>query len=144
MTTCFSFTIFCVIGIWWGIELSGEHLHILVASGMITWFAGCGAGLLFGVGAAHFKEMEKVVGVIRMPLMFVSAVFVPLVALPQSIQDILIYNPLVHTIELSRKALFPFYNAGETNLTYPLFCAFILLSAGLIAFRLNRNFLTRR
>ena len=56
----------------------------------------------------------------------------------------LLYNPLVHTIELSRKALFPYYNAGDSNIIYPAVFAIIVLSIGLTLFHGNRNYLSQR
>lgn len=144
ITTSFSFVLFCIIGAWCGVELSVYYFHMLLISGMITWLFGCGMGLIFGVAAAHFNEVEKVVIVLQTPLLFVSAVLMPLSAMPAQVQDILIYNPLVHTIEQSRKALFPFYDSAGTGLIYPFCIALIALAVGLIVFQLNRNFLSMR
>ncbi|MFK7850563.1 MAG: ABC transporter permease [Akkermansiaceae bacterium] len=143
-STALSFTLFCVIGAWFGIELSIHHLHILLACALLTWLSGCAMGLIFGVAAAYYNEMEKVVMIIQMPLIFLSAVFAPLTALPQVAQEILLYNPLVHTIEQSRKAMFPFYDAGATNFHYPAVFAVVTLAAGLIFFRQNESFLVSR
>jgi ABC-type polysaccharide/polyol phosphate export permease len=63
--------------------------------------------------------------------------------MPESIQNALHYNPLVHTIELSRKALFPYYHAGDVNLRYPLIIAVVFFSVGIILFRNHRNFLVK-
>ena len=144
LSTSFSFVLFCVIGMWIGIELSLNHLDVLVACGFITWIMGCGMGLIFGVCAAYFKDTEKIVMVLTTPLLFVSAVLTPLVSLPKNAQEFLIYNPLVHTIELSRSALFPFYNTGETNFTYPSIVAIVALAVGIALFQANRHFLNQR
>ncbi|WP_411827570.1 ABC transporter permease [Luteolibacter sp. AS25] len=144
LTTSFSFILFCCVSMWLGVEFSLAQLHMLLGAAVITWLSGCGMGLVFGVAAAYFKEVEKVVMLIQSPLMFISAVLAPITVLPQAAQEILLYNPLVHTIEQSRKAIFPFYNAGDTNLLYPFCIAITLLAVGLIVFQLNRNFLSQR
>jgi capsular polysaccharide transport system permease protein len=82
--------------------------------------------------------------ILQRPLLFISAVLFPLSALPLSGQSMLLYNPLVHTIELSRKALFPYYNAGDSNIIYPAVFAIIVLSIGLTLFHGNRNYLSQR
>jgi len=142
LSNSLSFILFCLISMWMGIELSLYHLHTLLACGFITWIFGCGMGLIFGVAAAHYKEMEKVVMIIQMPLIFVSAIFTPLVALPKVAQGIMLYNPLVHTVEQSRRAMFPFYDAGATNFIFPTMVALTSLAIGLVVFRLNENFLS--
>lgn len=144
LTTAFSYGLFCICGMLFGIFISMGHLEIVLACHLITWFTGCGLGLIFGVASAHFSETEKVVMIIQRPLIFISAVLFPLAAVSPSVQKFLLYNPLVHTIEQSRKALFPYYNAGETTLVYPAIVAVVVLSIGLTLFHGNRNFLSQR
>jgi capsular polysaccharide transport system permease protein len=142
-TTLFSFAVFCGVGAWMGMEFSMAYLQLLAACFLLTWLLGCGLGLIFGVAAAYFNEAEKIVSVLQRPLLFVSAVMFPTHALPESAQNILHYNPLVHTIELSRKALFPYYHAGDVNLLYPTVIATVFFSVGIILFRNHRNFLVK-
>jgi capsular polysaccharide transport system permease protein len=142
-TTLFSFAVFCGVGAWMGMEFSMAYLQLLAACFLLTWLLGCGLGLIFGVAAAYFNEAEKIVSVLQRPLLFVSAVMFPTHALPESAQNILHYNPLVHTIELSRKALFPYYHAGDVNLLYPTIMAVVFFSIGIVLFRNHRNFLVK-
>jgi capsular polysaccharide transport system permease protein len=143
METVFSFTLFCLISMWIGVNISLEHLDMLIYCFIATWMMGCGLGLTFGVIAAHFKETEKIVGVLQRPLMFVSAVLFPLSIIPAHAQEYLLYNPLAHTIELSRKALFPYYHVDGVNIIYPIQITIIFIGIGAIFFQLNRNFLTQ-
>ncbi|RYD23718.1 MAG: hypothetical protein EOP88_03035 [Verrucomicrobiaceae bacterium] len=144
ITSAFSFILFCMAGMWWGIPLSLGHLHYVAIALLLTWMSGCGFGLIFGVAAAHFKEVEKIIPVLQRPLLFVSAVMFPMAALPEHAQDLLLHNPLVHTIELSRKALFPLYHSGEANFVYPTSFAIIVLAMGLAMFQNSKDFLSQR
>lgn len=144
ITTLFSFSLFCVIGVWLGMEVSLANLDILLACLLITWLIGCGLGLIFGVAAAYVNEVEKVVTVLQSPLMFISAVLAPISAMPTSTQRILLMNPLVHTIEESRKALFPFYHAEGANLTFPCIVMIIVLGLGLVLFQGNVKYMSQR
>ena len=144
MTIVFSFSLFCVIGMFLGIDISLGRLDLLFVCFLLTWLMGCGFGLIFGIAAAHFNEVEKFVKILQSPLVFISAVLVPISALPESVQKILLYNPLVHTIELSRKALFPFYHAEGAELTYPFLVSIVVLALCLTLFQGNRNFLAQR
>jgi capsular polysaccharide transport system permease protein len=143
ITTMFSFSLFCVIGMWVGITLSLDNLHVILAAYLITWLCGCGFGLLFGVASAYYNEMEKIVRVIQRPLIFVSAVLFPSSVLSRSVREILFFNPLVHTIELSRNALFPDYYVAGANLFYPFSFGIIVFSLGIAYFHNNRNYLSQ-
>ena len=144
LTTMFSFSVFTVIGVWMGIRISLGYFEVLAACYLLTWLMGCGLGLICAVAAAHYKEVEKIVDVVLAPLVFVSAVMFPTAALPQSLQRLLLWNPLVHPIEQARKALFPFYHAGDTGLFYPFSVAVIVLGIGLVLFHNNRDFMTQQ
>lgn len=144
LTTLFSFSVFCILAMWLGIGLSLRNLDVLLAAYLLAWLNGCGLGLIFGVLAAHFRETEKLVMVLQRPLLFVSAVLFPMSSVPPGIQRYLLFNPLVHSIELSRNALFPFYHAEGVDLLYPTVFAIVVLSVGLTLFHGNRNFLSQR
>lgn len=144
LTTVFSFSLFCAVGMWLGIEVSFGSLHVLAAGYLLTWLLGCGCGLIFGVAAAHYNEVDRIVPVLQRPLLFISAVLFPTAKLPNSTQHLLFYNPIVHTIELCRKALFPHYAVSGANLMYPATCVIVVLSIGLTLFHANRNFLSQR
>lgn len=142
LTTMFSFVLFCVISMWLGITMSLENLEVILFAYLITWLIGCGFGLMCGIAAVRYKESEKIVKVIQRPLIFISAVLHPTNLLPTEAKEVLFYNPLVHTIELSRNALFPFYRVDGANLLYPTAFAIVVLALGLSYFRNNRNLLS--
>lgn len=144
ITTVFSFTVFTVIGMWMGIDVSLGSLDMLAACYLLTWLMGCGLGLIIAVATAHYKEIEKIVDIILSPLIFISAVMFPMSALPTSLQKILLFNPLVHVIELSRKSLFPFYYAEGAELFFPFAVTVVALALGLLLFHNNRNFLSQQ
>jgi capsular polysaccharide transport system permease protein len=144
MTIVFSFALFCIVGMFIGIKLSLANLDILGAAYLLAWLMGCGCGLILGVLVAHVGELEKVVRMLQTPLMFISAVVAPVSAMPESTQKLLLMNPLVHPIELSRHALFPNYHAEGAVLSYPFEAAIILVAIGLVLFRGNRSFLSKR
>ena len=144
LTTIFSFTVFCIVAAWLGLDFSLSYLDDLATSYLLTWFIGCGLGFIFGIIVFHYNEFEKVVPVLQRPLLFVSAVMFPMYTLPEQTKGILLWNPLVHTIELSRHALFPFYHAEGADLMYPTCFATVVMSIGLTLFRQNRHLLSQR
>lgn len=143
LTTGFSFILFCVIAMWMGVSLSLANLDVLLACFIFAWMIGSGLGLILGVAAAHFKEVEKFMMVVQRPLLFISAVLHPVSALPESAQKAMLYNPLVHVIELARNSLFPYYSASGANLIYPGGFAIVVMALGLTLFHGNRHFLSK-
>ena len=144
LTTIFAFVLFCIIGMWLGVELSLGNLHVLAAGYLLTWLMGCGFGLMFGVAAAYYNEVDKIVPVLQRPLLFISAVLYPTSQLPAEVQKYLYFNPIVHNIELCRRALFPHYSVDGANFMYPSVFAIVALGVGLTLFYNNRHFLTQR
>jgi capsular polysaccharide transport system permease protein len=144
LTSLLSFAIFCLIGMWLGTNLSLGYLHILLATFVITWLLGSGFGLIMCVTATRFPSVEKSTAFFRRPLIFVSCVLHPLFTLPHFAQQILLYNPLVHTIELSRKSLFPLYHVTGVNLLYPTSVAIAIFSFGICLFYNHRHQLIQK
>jgi capsular polysaccharide transport system permease protein len=139
-----SSALFYAVGLWVGVKMSLENLHIVYLSYFLTWLCGCGFGLLFGVANFHFSEIQKTVAILQRPLLFVSCVLYPSASVPGPVRDYLLWNPLLHTIELSRKALFPAYYVPEAGLGYPAAFAIVAVGFGLAVFHNNRNLMTQR
>jgi capsular polysaccharide transport system permease protein len=144
VSTLFSYVIFCLSALWLGVDFSLANLGVVFSCYMITWIIGSGLGLMMGVAIAHYPEIEMVMNFVQRPLLFVSAVLFPSYTIPTQVRECLMWNPLVHTIEQARHALFPFYNAAETNLLYPSMFALVVLAMGLTMFQNNQQFLANR
>lgn len=144
MSSVLSFTAFCIVGMWMGVNLSLGYLHTLLATFILSWMMGSGIGMMLAVGAAYFNSVDKVMAFTRRPLIFVSCVLYPLHGLPNKAQEFLLWNPLVHTIEISRKSLFPLYHIGAVTLVYPTIAAIVLFSIGTCLFHNHRHYLTQK
>lgn len=145
LSILFSFFTFYVLGLWFGLSLSYSHLIEVIYCILCTWLIGSGFGLFIGIKAMKFKELEKIVGFILYPLMFISCVLFPLSLIPAQYQHIFLYNPLVHTIEYLRQSLFPSdYLVPQVNLYYPSLWALASLSLGFVTYHNNYHFLKQR
>lgn len=69
---------------------------------IVLWCLGI-AWFLSGIGV-FFRDIGQIIPFITMALMFASAVFYPVSAIPAPAWEILKFNPLIHAIELSRDA----------------------------------------
>jgi len=57
-------------------------------------------GITIAVGSTFFDSIAKIIGILSFGLMIFSAVFFPLISLPPEAQEVLLYNPLVHFMEM--------------------------------------------
>lgn len=73
----------------------------------LIWFLlfvfSCGIGLIFMVVSNTFPETEKFLPIIIKPLYFISCVMFPLHSVPEDYWGYLLWNPIVHAIELEQR-----------------------------------------
>jgi lipopolysaccharide transport system permease protein len=125
------------------IVLAGMPLHVsallfpLVLLPLVPMIMGL-SWLLSSVGV-FFRDIGQIIGMVLTALMFLSPIFYPTSALPESLQSLLYWNPLTFVIEQSRNVLI----WG----TLPDFGGLLLYSAvslgvawlGLLAFKAMRS-----
>lgn len=105
------------------------------------WVLGIAWGMLLGIMEELFSDFSKVLKLISMPLYFFSGIIFPLSVVPQSVQDIMLFNPLVHAIEASRSGLSDYYHTiPGIDINYSWMFSVCLL---LIAMALQRKFSRR-
>ncbi|RUO71798.1 ABC transporter permease [Idiomarina ramblicola] len=81
-------------------------MEVWIAVGLL----GLGFALCFSVLVTFFPESAKIVSLISLPLYMLSGVIIPIQMLPHSIQQYLLYNPMLHAIELIRGDFFATYH----------------------------------
>jgi len=76
--------------------------NILMVCLSVLWLIlfSFGIGLVVAIGNFFYMSVGKFIGVISFILLIFSAVFFPLASIPQVARDILLYNPLVHFMEM--------------------------------------------
>lgn len=97
-----------------GFALLGYHIipfHPLHAVGvwLLVVLFGTGAGLVLSVVATTLPESAKFVRMIMFPLYFLSGIMIPVQYFPHELQQYLIYNPMLHAVELFRLGFFENY-----------------------------------
>lgn len=116
-----------------------EPLELLVVS-VVLLALGAGLGLLFSLLAHNRPKVESMIGVTFMPLYILSGVIFPLHSLPPGIREWLLWNPVLHLIDLSRHHFIP--NAHPlpgVNLAYPAGFAVIVAALALSLYRIYRH-----
>jgi capsular polysaccharide transport system permease protein len=105
-------------------------LAILAAGGL--WLAGLGLTLVLSVVSALSGIGASASRMLRGPLYMFSAVIHPSYMVPLPARDVLLYNPLVHGVELFRVAFMPHYRVPPgLDLTYLWQFGVVLLFLGL-------------
>lgn len=104
----------------------------LMAAMFGLWMAGLGFGLVTSVVIELIPEMAKVLGIVMMPLYFMSGVMMQVGAVPEPYRGWLLFNPVAHGLEASRLAFTPYYHAiPELSVAYLYFCALAMVFFGL-------------
>jgi capsular polysaccharide transport system permease protein len=103
--------------------------------------AGLGMGLgLVLCGLTTFSNtVERLASPLMRPLFWISALFFSTNEIPSDLRNILLYNPLLHIVELTRDGWFPGYRVPEVTISYPIAWILVLLFLGLTLERVARR-----
>jgi len=104
----------------------------------LIWITAFGLGLLFSILNSYFSGWERIWGALSSILYFSSGTFYIPRMMPESIRDILAWNPILQAIELIRSSYFYTPQPFWLNIPYLFACAFGSLAIGMTAQRLFR------
>lgn len=109
MIKTFIFLIFIIVGTFLGVNLiPGEPLGALFYW-LFLWLLGTSLGLISSAASGLIPELGKIIRLISLPLMLISGVIFPLNFLPHHFLEYLMWNPVVHGLELLRSSFFSSY-----------------------------------
>ncbi len=91
---------FVFIGFFFQYYITPENLLMVVFGYLWLILFSFSIGLVVAVGNTFFVSIGKLIGIFSFGLMIFSAVFYPLISLPPEAQEVLLYNPLVHFMEM--------------------------------------------
>ncbi len=135
--------VFLIVGVvlgsglmWLGLDVvPNDPLGVLKYCSMLWIFAGF-FGILVGMVSRIAKEVEKVINLLTMPLLFLSAVFFPMTVVPPGYAAWLSWNPLVHAMELIREAWFSAYVSPVADVEYLLHWVVAVVALAMSSYRL--------
>jgi capsular polysaccharide transport system permease protein len=115
-------------------------LRVLTGLGLA---AGIGAtlGLILCAAGVFSDFVERLHGPLIRPLFWFSGLMYPTSHLPLTYRNLLVYNPIVHAVELTRAGYFRGYRADHVGVGYPLMCITVLAFVGLTLERVARRHL---
>lgn len=99
------------------------------------WLFGVGYGLVTSVGMRLVQDLGHIFQILMMPLYLISGVIVPVSSIPHPYQDWLLWNPLVHGLELVRLGFFPNYHTVDVSFSYLYTWVLCSLALGMALYR---------
>ncbi len=126
------------------LKLFGEsftitHFITLVVTWILLVLFSCGIGLIFMVIGKTFPETEKFLPIILKPLYFISGVMIPLQSIPREYWSFVLWNPILHALELSRESVVVGYQAEGVSLGYLAMSTLVSLFVGLALYRVREK-----
>lgn len=110
-------------------------LVLVVWSLVVAGFLGLGLGVLNCVIIHLMPSWRQIWSIITRPLFLVSCIFYMFDTLPDWVQNILWYNPLVHVVGLARSGFYATYEGAYIATLYPLGVAGVSLFIGIALLR---------
>ncbi len=125
---------------WLGHEvLPTKPLEAMAGFGLVA-LLGTGYGITTAVLSHERPRLRSLLRMVMLPLYFVSGVIFPVDLLPPETLAWLLWNPLLHLVEITRAAFVPAYHPAEgINLLYPVLCTLGYWAAGLALYRADRR-----
>lgn len=118
------------------------HIHnlpLLLLVFILMGVFSCGIGILFMLVVNAYVDAGKVLPLITRPLFFISGVFFSIQALPHEYWPFLLWNPILHAIELARSAMAAgYYVIPGISLGYLSFSAIFSLTLAMALYQ-QRN-----
>lgn len=107
----------------------GSPLLLLVLIAVVPLMS-LGVGMVLSSLAVFIPALEKIVPMVLRVMFFVSGVFFSVSVFSQSLATVLLWNPVLHAVELCREALHAPYVVSGMSLSYLLLCTLSLCAIG--------------
>ena len=125
--------------LWFGFDaIPNDPLPVILIYLLLMVFS-FSLGIIFCVVCNLFKEADKFLGLLMMPLMFISCVMYPLMSIPAQYQHWFLWNPLVHALELIRGGWIAGYSSPNASGAYLSGVTLLLLTFAMSCYRLSHR-----
>lgn len=126
---------------WIGFHVIPVRPLELIGVSLVLVLLGASLGLLFAVATDDFPKARIFIRMLfGMPLYLGSGVIFSVHRLPPDVQAWLLWNPVLHLIELSRACFFPSYRILQgVSLDYPAGLAVVFGFFGMALYRVRRD-----
>jgi ABC-type polysaccharide/polyol phosphate export permease/Flp pilus assembly protein TadD len=115
-----------------GVDAIPHDLPAALTAIGLVWAIGMGFGIISAVAGIFISAWHYTFQVLLRFLYFCSGIFYAPGAMPESVRDILAWNPLLHCIDLFRISFFPAYAPSWLSSSYAGISALAVLFFGLL------------
>ena len=99
-----------------------------------------GIGLCLAILTDDSSRSRKLIRLLFFPLYMISCVVIPVHALPDAVLPWLLWNPLLHALEISRGLFMQGYQIiPQASALYVVACGLVLMVLGMSCYRVSRN-----
>ena len=112
----------------------------MVLALLSVWLLAIGVGSINSSIKLYFPSYSQTYSAMQRPFFFISGIFFTAGSLSPTLREIVLYNPILHSIEWFRSAVFTTYDSQYVDKPYLLITASIFLTIGLSAERVTRKF----
>lgn len=116
-----------------------DDLLLVLVGLSLSAFLGTSVGLLLCMLGVLSNVVERLRGPVMRPLFWLSGLFYTLDDAPEAAQGVLLYNPVLHAVELVRDGWFVEYGSAEISAWYVLQVGMTFLAVGLLLERIVRK-----
>jgi capsular polysaccharide transport system permease protein len=115
-----------------------DPLMVLLSLSMAVLLGGA-LGVVVGSLSVFSNTVSRIVPVLLRPLFWISGIFFTANTLPSHVRTFMLYNPVLHLVELTRGGYFADYDATYASPMYVCAWAITLLALGLMLERVARR-----
>lgn len=132
----FNLYIIFMLGLaWWGESVSLSNIPMLFLTWVTLFLFGLGFSVVFLVLGSFSKELSKFIGSFTIVLYIMSGIMYSVRALPPEFQQIVLWNPIVHGVEIIRHCVHPAYPDDHVSYWYLLESTIVVLFFGLFFYK---------
>jgi len=128
-------SVFLLIGVYFEFQIAVYDFNMVIFA--IAWFAlfGFSIGLFSAVVGTFYENFTKIVTIVLSPMLFISALMYTADSLPIALREIILYNPVVHFIEMIHGYYFSALTTQYVDYEYMFYWTFIPLFLGLYFYK---------
>jgi len=127
--------VFAVFGLYVGWDMQIKNINMVFLA--IAWLGifGFGIGVLFAIIGTFYETFKKIIGFLSMPMFMLSGAIISVDSLPPFARELILYNPVLHFIEMIHGNYFAVLDTKYVNYEYMLFWTLIPLFLGLYFYK---------
>jgi capsular polysaccharide transport system permease protein len=138
----FGTVVYCLILLgmaWIGLDVPFRDPFVLVFLMAVLVLMAMGLGMLLCVLTHYLPEAKTLVRIAFLPLYLLSGIIFPIAMVPHEYLHLLLWNPLLHAVELMRGAFFVQYRVlPDASLLFVVMTSLVVLFLGLAWYRNKR------